>query len=67
MESNGIISLEVPGVPNVTYNGTDISYGIQYIKDSLEEEFITAVIPPAIPTFSQIMLAPNQVLMQVQV
>lgn len=67
MESSGIISLEVPGVPDITYSGTDISYGIQYIKDSLEEEFITAVIPPAIPTFSQIMLAPNQVLMQVQV
>lgn len=66
MESSGIIFLEVPGVPDITYSGTDIPCGIQYIKDSLDEELITAVIPPAIPSPSQIVLAPNQVFIQMQ-
>ena len=67
MESSGVISLEIPGFPNIQYRGTDMMSGVQYMKESLSEELLTTVNPPIIPSPSQIILAPNQVLLQVLV
>lgn len=67
MHHDGVINLEVPGFPSVSYTGPDMPSGIQYIKEALHEELLTAIIPPLIPNSNQITLAPNQVLMQVQI
>lgn len=67
MHPDGVINLEIPGFPSVSYTGPDMPSGIQYIKEALHEELLTAIVPPIIPNPAQITLLPNQVLMQVQV
>lgn len=57
---------EIPGIPQITHTDNNLQSGMQFIKESLNEEILTSVFPlQAVPT-QQITLAPNQMLTQIQ-
>lgn len=66
MQEDGLMYFEIPGIPQITHTDSNIQSGMQFIKESLNEEILTSVFPlHAVPT-QQIILAPNQMLMQIQ-
>lgn len=66
MQEDGLMYFEIPGIPQITHTDSNIQSGMQFIKESLNEEILTSVFPlQAVPT-QQIILAPNQMLMQIQ-
>lgn len=47
------------------YDGDNISLGLQYIKDSINEHILTDPMLPVIPSAREITLEPNRVLIQI--
>lgn len=66
-QGDGTMTFEVIGFPGITFCGTDMSMGLQYIKERLQEELLINVCPPAPVAPNQISLSPNQFLIQLPV
>lgn len=64
-QADGTLSFTAPDFPAVSFIGTDLQGGIQYIKDRIEEELLTAVMPPVATPTAQIQMNANQMLMQI--
>ena len=64
---DGALLFTVPDFPDVQFCGTDVQQGLQYIKERLEEEVLTALYPPIPTPANQIALAAGQFLMQIPV
>ena len=64
-DKDGTLIFTVPDFPAISFKGIDLQGGIQYIKDRIEEELLTAVVPPMATPIAQISMAPNQMLMQI--
>lgn len=62
---DGTISLLAVGFDGVEYVGENMSVGLQHLKDGISEQLLTALIMPIIPSTKDIVLAPNQILLQI--
>lgn len=62
---DGTIGLLAVGFDGVEYVGENMSAGLQYLKDGISEQLLTALIMPIIPSTKDIVLAPNQILLQI--
>ena len=61
---DGTISLVAAGFTDVEYTGDNIALGMQYIKDSISEHLLTDPMMPIIPSAKDIILVPNQMIIQ---
>ena len=61
---DGTISLVAAGFTDVEYTGDNIALGMLYIKDSISEHLLTDPMMPIIPSVRDIILAPNQMIIQ---
>ena len=66
-QEDGTMLFSAPDFPGVQFCGADVQQGLQYIKERLQEEVLTALYPPIPTPANQIMLAPGQFLMQIPV
>ncbi len=66
-QEDGTLLFTAPDFPAISFTGTDLQGGIQYIKERIEEELLTAVIPPIATPMMQIPMAVNQLAVQIAV
>ena len=66
-QEDSTMLFSAPDFPDVQFCGADVQQGLQYIKERLQEEVLTALYPPSPTPVNQIMLAPGQFLMQIPV
>ena len=64
-QEDGTLFFAAPDFPALSFTGTDLQGGIQYVKERIEEEILTAVVPPMATPIGQIPMSPNQMLMQI--
>lgn len=67
MQEDGMMSFEIPGIPQISHTNNNVQMGVQFIKDNLNEELLTSVFPISIVPKEQIVLEPNQILIQISV
>ena len=56
-----------PDFPTISFMGADFQGGIQYIKERMEEELLTSIMPPMATPIAEIPTGPNQVVVQVTI
>ena len=66
-QEDGTLLFTAPDFSAISFTGTDLQGGIQYVKERIEEELLTAVIPPIATPMAQIPMASNQMLMQIPI
>lgn len=66
MQEDGLMYFEILGIPQITHTDGNIQSGLQFVRESLNEEILTSVFPLQVIPTEQITLAPNQMLMQIQ-
>lgn len=66
-QEDGTLLFTAPDFPAISFTGTDMQGGIQYVRERIEEELLTAVIPPMATPMTQISMTSNQILMQISI
>ena len=66
-QEDGTLLFTAPDFPAISFTGTDLQGGIQYVKERIEEELLTAVMPPMATPIPQITIAANQLAVQIAV
>ena len=66
-QEDGTLLFAAPDFPAISFTGTDLQGGIQYVRERIEEKLLTAVIPPMATPMAQIPMASNQMLMQIPI
>ncbi len=57
---NGPIDIACPNFPSISYYGTDFNQGLMMIREDIQEELLTCIIPPQPIPVNQIPIEPNQ-------
>lgn len=66
-QEDGTLLFTAPDFPAISFTGTNLQGGIQYAKERIEDELLTAVMPPMATPISQITIAANQLAVQIAV
>ena len=66
-QDDGTLLFADSDFPALSFTGTNLQGGIQYVKERIEEEILTAVVPPIATPMAQIPMASNQMLMQIPI
>jgi len=64
-QEDGTLLFTAPDFPSISFAGTDFQGGIQYVKERIEEELLTSVVPPMATPMAQIPIDKNQIIMQI--
>ena len=67
LKKGGTILFTAPDFPSIAFVGTDFQGGIQYVKERIEEELLTSVVPPMATSMAQIPMDENRLLIQISV
>ncbi len=67
MQEDGTMCFTSPDFPAISYVCTDFQSGVQYIRECVEEELLTTVIPPIATPLSQFSILPNQMVTQLTI
>ena len=66
-QEDGTLLFTAPDFPAISFTGTDLQGGIQYVKEQIEEGLLTAIIPPIATPMTHISMTSNQILMQISI
>ena len=66
-QPDGVIQFDVPDFPEVKYSGMDMSQGLQYIKERIQDEKLISIFPISPTPPNQITVQPGQLLLQIPV
>lgn len=66
-QPDGMIQFDVPDFPEVKYSGMDMSQGLQYIKERIQDEKLISIFPISPTPPNQITVQPGQLLLQIPV
>lgn len=66
-QPDGMIQFDVPDFPEVKYSGIDMSQGLQYIKERIQDEKLISILPISPTPPNQIVVQPGQLLLQIPV